>query len=138
MLNYDGHKVMVTPSVLYTDECAIAGIDAGEQGHIFIRQDGMYGDEYGDRQTFLCLIYDSNGEVIYRDNELHGPAVGQTTALEGLRSFISFLTACAEARDEESENFSLFDRNTREWAEMVSDELTGISLEIDDEIGDES
>lgn len=128
MRNEQGDRVMVTPSVLYASEAAVLAVDGGEQGHIFLRTDGMWSDG---RTAFAYCIYDSNGELLYQDNDLSSAA---SSALEGMQSLVSFLLACAESESEESENYSLFPASVREWAEMVSDELTMISLEIEEEL----
>jgi hypothetical protein len=139
MRTAEGFNVMVTPSVLYADESAIAGIDAGEGGFIHIRPDGM-SLEPGDsnyRTDFVYSIYGTDGDLIHRDEDLHGPATGVAEpALKGLSSLISFLLACVESRSEESENYNLFPTAVREWAECYETELQIIQEEINGEMGE--
>lgn len=61
----------------------------------------------------------------YDSNDIHG-ALNELPDLElGSKSLLAFLIACAEAKDESSENYTLFPPEVREWAQHFSDELAG-------------
>lgn len=133
MITQDGTHVLNTPSVIYADDSAIAGVDAGVLGFLTIREDGYDSDENGiTRRNWIYKIFDPNHDQIGWGDDIRSPQ--WDTALEAMGALISFLLACAESRSEESENYSLFEKPVREWAEMVSDELTMISVEIDAEL----
>lgn len=136
MRDLNGTHVMVTPSVLFSEESAVAAIDGGEGGFLHIRTDGVTFEDGVDVQVFVYSIYDSNGDLIQRGDDIHGPRFNrESTAMTGMRALLSFLIACAESKSEDSENFSLFPTSTREWAEMNSDELSMIHEEVCEEIG---
>lgn len=136
MRDLNGTHVMVTPSVLYSEESAVAAIDGGEGGFLHVRTDGVTNEDGVDVQVFAYSIYDSNGDLVDRGHGLHGPRFNrESTAMTGMRALLSFLLACAESKSEDSENYSLFSTVTREWAEMNSDELSMIHEEVCEEIG---
>lgn len=143
MRNFAGEKVMVTPSVLYGTDSAIAAIDGGEGGWIHVRMDGYVpADPRGYKTSYVVKIYDTNGDLIHSDDDQRGPyseGMSLTDILPALRATVSFLLACAESKSEDSDNFFLYPTAAREWAELYSDELSIISMEIDQEIAsDES
>ena len=59
-------------------------------------------------------------------------AVGGGTLQEGFESMLSFLSAFASAKEQDNENHNLFPQSMREWAELYSDEIGMLELEIDD------
>jgi|SRR6478609_7627187 len=133
MRDAQGNKVMVTPSVLYNDEVAIAGVDGGENGFTHIRFDG-YDWHDGDRAVYTWKVFDVNASLIGEGADIYGGVGQKPNALKAMGSLISFLTACAESKTEDSDNYHLFERDVREWAEGVSDELSIIALEIEGEL----
>lgn len=60
----------------------------------------------------------------YDANDIHGAINEQPDLDLGSRSLFAFLLACAESKDESSENYDLFPPQVREWAQHFSDELT--------------
>jgi hypothetical protein len=133
MIQEDGTHVMVTPSVLYSDNSAVTGLDGGNLGILTVRFDGMDSDENGtNRKVWFYRVLGQDHDEIGMGDDIQGPETD--SALHAMRSLVSFLLACAESKSEESENYSLFPKPIREWAEMVSDELSIVSAEIDDEL----
>lgn len=122
-------------SVIYSDESALASIDAGEGGFIHMRTDGVTYEDGSERQCFVVNFFDSNGDFLYRDHDLQSPAYGEEPMLAGLQAILLFVLACAESESPDSENYSLFPDNVREWAETYSTELAMIHEEISEEIG---
>jgi hypothetical protein len=57
---------------------------------------------------------------------------GGGTLIQGFNSLLSFLSAFAEAKDPDDENYDLFPQAMREWAELYSEEIGMLELEIDD------
>ena len=107
-------------------------------GYLHVRRDGM--DVRGERdvQAFAYKILDSEAFTLHADSDLFAPYFSESTeeqrertVIGGLNSLVSFLLACAEARDEDDENYNLFPRKIREWAEQNSDELTMLASELD-------
>jgi len=65
----------------------------------------------------------------YSQADIHG-GCGETPDLDkASQSLFAFLSAAAEARDESSENWSLFPDNVRLWAQRYSDEIAELSME---------
>lgn len=57
---------------------------------------------------------------------------GGGTLIKGFDSMLSFLGAFASATEQDEENYDLFPESMREWAELYSDEISMLELEIDD------
>ena len=72
----------------------------------------------------------TNGEWEYVGNDIFGGANERPNVVKGLQSLIAFLTACAEARTSDSENFDLFPEHVREWAIHAEGELASKYAEI--------
>lgn len=142
MRDHANNRVMVTPSVLYATESAVAAIDGGEGGFIHVRYDGVfYGDGWGGTcPTYPWRIFGTDGTEIGSssdtDDEIRGAVDAPPDALKAMGSMINFLLACAESKSEESENYTLFDGDVRAWAETYSDELSMIAVEISEELGE--
>ena len=118
------------------EDGASAAVGHGEQGYLIIHEDGLDFRDGDTRQVWKFRILDTYGEVItatggYEDT-IYSPEFG--TSMEVLGSLVSFLMACAEAPDEDSENFNLFPHEIREWAEMCSDELGMVAMAIEESI----
>ncbi|HPE52975.1 MAG TPA: hypothetical protein PK852_02550 [Mesotoga prima] len=59
----------------------------------------------------------------YNGNDIRGAVNELPNLLKALQSFIAFLLACAEAENEDSENYALFPIQVKEWADHYEDEL---------------
>lgn len=59
----------------------------------------------------------------YDGNDMRGAVNELPNLLKALQSFVAYLLACAEAEDEESENFSIFPLQVKEWADHYENEL---------------
>ena len=120
-------------SLVANDERVLAAI--GDGGFLIVRRDGMDVRDNRDTQAFAWRVLDHQGITLDAGADLHEPyssdQSGEERVLRGLRALISFLLACAESPDEDSENYSLFSRPVREWAEMLSDELQLLSSQLD-------
>jgi hypothetical protein len=119
------------------EDGASAAVGHGEQGYLIIHSDGRSQVGFGGEKVhWKFRILDTYGDVLtakggYED-EIHSPEF--TTSMEALGSLVSFLLACAESRSEDSENYSLFPTEIREWAEMCSDELQMVALAIEESV----
>lgn len=120
-------------SLVASDERVLAAI--GDGGFLIVRRDGMDFRDNRDTQAFAWRVMDEQGITIDAGTDLREPYFsnqsGEERVLRGLRALCSFLVACAESPDEDSENYSLFSRPVREWAEQYSDELQVLSSELD-------
>lgn len=131
MYDEKGQFVLCTPSVLYAENSAVAGLDAGENGLITIKHtDWESSDTAVDRKVWEWRIYDEDHHEIGSDDDLRSPEFHD--ALQAMGAIISFLTACAEA-SEDGENYNLFTPIVRDWASRNSDELAMIAVEIEQE-----
>lgn len=147
MRDFNGTKVMVTPSIIYRSGWAVAAINGGEGGYLHIRSDGMDFVNHANRHLFHWRVLDEEMEHVGADETADGdqiysgavPAsethhdVSPEETLGAMRALISFLVACAEADSPESDNFHLFAEEIRGWAEMNSDNLSMILAEIEEE-----
>ena len=145
---HDGTKVLATPSILYRDGYAVVAVNGGEGGYLYLREDGMETDTDGtNRYCYVYRVFDDSMDMLSEGDDIRSGAVpatntvwhrdgGERRMLEGTRSLVSFLSACAESLDEESENYNLFDGDTRNWAEMNSENLSMISVEIEEELNE--
>ena len=132
MIDSEGRHVLCTPSVLYSETAAAAGLDAGANGILTIRQDGWDCDQNGtDRKCWVYTVFNHDHTQIGWGDDIRSPEIAD--GLDAIGSLVSFLLACAESKSEESENYSLFETPVREWAECYSDELSMIALEIEQE-----
>lgn len=110
-------------------------------GFLLVRRDGLDVRDNSDVQGWAWKVLDFEGHLLGHGNDLFTPWYGDSArssaqCLEALRSLTSFLSACAESESEDDENYSLFGPAVRIWAEMNSDELQMLSLEIDALTGD--
>lgn len=133
---HDGTKVMALPSVLYSTDSCVAAIDGGEGGFLHIRPDGEVFEDGVNVTNYAYSIYDTNGDLLQRGRDLYAAKFGVDSTLKAMGSLITFLTACAESKSEDSENYNLFPTPVREWAELYSDELSMIDEEIDQELNE--
>lgn len=100
--------------------------------------------------TWISICFDgkSEGRAVYRyfidnpdfeyeNNDLRS-GVGGCSLQSGMESLLSFLGACAESRrysrgrDCAGENADLFPDNVGQWAESVSDEISLLQCEIEE------
>lgn len=138
MFNIKGERVMVTPSIIFSDEVCLAAVDGGEGGYLHVRLDGRDWGPEGDSHVVVTKVFSSDMDLISAQDDMRTPLIADESdiTLRAMRAFVSFLSACAESKSEDSENYHLFDTPTREWAEMNSDELQILAAEIDEELGD--
>jgi len=117
---------------MYTEhpDGAVLVVGNGEAGTIIIHTDGLLFVDGSDQTTWSTVIVNEYGREIYSNNDLRSPAYNDVTVpLEAMSAFVSFLLACAESKSEESDNYSLFPTEIREWAELYSDELQQVFME---------
>lgn len=138
MRDINGTKVLVTPSIIYRSGYAVAAINGGEGGYLHVREDGL--DTHGgvNSYCFPWKVFDESMNLVGEsgDDEIRAPVMdreGDERALDAMSALISFLYACAESTDPDSDNYSLFVDEIREWAEMNSDNLAMVALEIEEE-----
>lgn len=114
-------------------DCALVALSNGESGYLHVRFDGFVTNRDGfEKKAVVTTIIESDATILYKSSDMESPIGDDAT--DSMRAFISFLLACAESQDEESENYSLFEAPVREWAEMYSDELSMIHNELTEEL----
>lgn len=59
----------------------------------------------------------------YDSNDIRGAGNEIPSLDRAAQSLFAFLIACAEAKDDSSDNFTLFPSEVRDWAQHFSDEL---------------
>lgn len=119
------HPVIITPRLM-------PGLRIGD-GFISIE----FAHTSGHRQHYRYFI--DIGETEYSEHDISTGC--QHGLQQALGSLCSFLSACAEGRQYttrtgcESENGDLFPEHIGEWAEQNSDELSMLSVELEETEG---
>ena len=88
--------------------------------------------DYRGAPVFGYKITDENGILLYEAEDIALSPLRADEARNALPVLLSFLSAAAEARSPESENWTLFNDATREWAQQNADEITILSMELDE------
>lgn len=87
-------------------------------------------DEGQPRQVYGYTI--TNDRWTFGNDDIQS-GCGQALDLNhGAQSLLAFLSACAEARDESSENWGMFPDNVRLWAKHFSDEIAMAAIELEE------
>jgi hypothetical protein len=120
-------------SIIASTETAMAGVSGGEGGYLHVRLDGR-AFTHSEEHVVVWTVLGSDAQVIGTGIDMTVPVgLHDDVPVQALSSLISFLLACAESESEESENYRLFETPVREWAEMNSDELQMLQLELEEE-----
>lgn len=136
--------------LISNEERVLAAVGTG--GFLLVRRDGLdvsddirpsamqtQGHLRGDVQGWAWKVLDFEGNLLGHGNDLfsphHASLKSNYEVVKTLGTLISFLSACAES-EEDGENYSLFGPAVRVWAEMNSDELQLLGLEIASMIGE--
>ena len=124
---------MATDNIIFNDTAAFAQVGgfADTEGYLAVYQDGGIGDQDCWIWKIMGVEFDVIDQSSSDGDQIRTPSVTLVQPVEVLGTFISFLLACAESQSEDSENYHLFPPTTREWAEMASDELQMLALEIE-------
>ena len=98
--------------------------DSWGDSHLKVWCDGRKYDEAAEcyRPIYAYSIVTSKWR--YDSDDIFGAPNELPNIDMGAKSLIAFLIACAEAKNESSENYDLFPPQVREWAQHYSDELT--------------
>lgn len=125
--------------VVWHEEGACFAVNGGEGGYLIIHSDGLTNADGVEVVTWKYSIVNEYGEQLESGDAVNSPRWSVDTvtpkSIQALHALISFLVACAESKSEYSENYNLFPQTTREWAEMWSDELSAVSVEMEEEYG---
>ena len=123
---------VTTPHALvHSENSAVLAINGGDDGVILLRFKGWDESDLGyPRRQWEFRIYDSDHKEVGSDDDLRTTEYADAEA--AMSALLSFLGACAEARDESSENWTLFTPGVRDWAKIYSDELAMIQMEMED------
>ncbi len=122
-------------SVIYTEEIALAAVGNGEGGYLHIKVDGKVWRRHRNEYAIEYKILSSDMTTMHEADDIGVPVAVSSPdgpAVDALSTLVSFLLACAESKSEESENYNLFPTPIREWAELYSDELSMLALELEE------
>jgi hypothetical protein len=135
MRDYNGTRVCVTPSILWSTDCAMVAFDGGENGYMHVKIDGNVVD--------FKMFYSDMDQVWHESHEdwvEKSARYGDNKILELTRTMLNFMDACAESRayvhyaGVMGENADLFPTEVYEWFSQT--ELQAIIIEIDEELGE--
>lgn len=125
---------MSSNRVIYSDEVALGALAGGKGGYLHVRLDGQDWRDGRNVHVVNWKLLDYDMDELASNDDISSPVGFEKSALRALRALTSFLGAFVEASDESSENWDLFPQSVREWAELESDEISMLQLEIDAEL----
>ena len=104
----------------------------GEAGALAVESTGEYSQD--GREMFAYTIRNGEGEVLQEGQDLRSGVGGEADAEKMMASLLGFLGASAEAVDEQSDNWDLFNAGVREWAKANADEIAVLEVETEKRI----
>lgn len=115
----------------------VVGLNGGDDGFLFVRFEDFLPDAdfSASRPAYSYKVFDEDLVLVYeeldKDCYIRLGAGSTPNALVGMQALLSFLSACAEARDEDSENWDLFPEVVREWAKENDTAIVSAMVEIE-------
>lgn len=105
----------------------------GKAGSLTVELASMGDDD--DRLTFRWTVRDHAGDEVGSAADIRSAVGERYNPRKAMESLLSFLGAAAEARGADSENWTLFPEEVRQWAAEHQTELEVASLEFDESRG---
>lgn len=125
-------------AIIISHDRIMAGINLGEDGYIFMQFQDFLPDELGGtRPAYSFKIFDCDMVLVHEEVDPKGyirlGVNHQPNSVSAMRALLSFMSACAEASDANSENWDLFPGAVREWCKENDTAIVSLMVDLEND-----